>query len=92
MAQLVKNLPAIWETWVQSLGWEEPLEKGKATLSSILAWRIPWARQSLGCKESDMTERVSLHITYSMDMNLSRLQETWHAAAHGVTKRQTLTK
>ena len=41
-AQLVKNLPAMWDTWVQSLGWEDPLEKGKATHSSILAWRIPW--------------------------------------------------
>ena len=41
MAQLVKNLPAMWETWVLSLGWEDPLEKGKATHSSILAWRIP---------------------------------------------------
>ena len=42
VAQLVKNPPAMRETWVQSLGWEDPLEKGKATLSSILAWRIPW--------------------------------------------------
>ena len=42
VAQLVKNLPAMWETWVLSLGWEDPLEKGKATHSSILAWRIPW--------------------------------------------------
>ena len=42
MAQLVKNLPTMWETWVLSLGWEDPLEKGKATHSSILAWRIPW--------------------------------------------------
>ena len=42
VAQLVKNLPAMWETWVWSLGWEDPLEKGKATHSSILAWRIPW--------------------------------------------------
>ena len=41
-SQLVKNPPAMWETWVQSLGWEDPLEKGKATHSSILAWRIPW--------------------------------------------------
>ena len=40
--QLVKTLPAMWETWVRSLGWEEPLEKGKATHSSILTWRIPW--------------------------------------------------
>ena len=43
VAQLVKNLPAMQETWIRSLGWEEPLEKGKATHSSILAWRIPWA-------------------------------------------------
>ena len=43
MAQLVKNPPAMKETWVQSLGWEDPLEKGKATHSSILTWRIPWA-------------------------------------------------
>ena len=42
MAQMVKNLPAMWETWIQSLGWEDPLKKGKATPSSILAWRIPW--------------------------------------------------
>ena len=42
VAQLVKNLSAMWETWVRSLGWEDPLEKGKATHSSILAWRIPW--------------------------------------------------
>ena len=41
VAQLVKNPPAIQETWVRCLGWEDPLEKGKATLSSILAWRIP---------------------------------------------------
>ena len=42
VAQLIKNPPAMQETWVQSLGWEDPLEKGKATHSSILAWRIPW--------------------------------------------------
>ena len=41
VAQLVKNPPAVLETWVQSLGWGDPLEKGKATHSSILAWRIP---------------------------------------------------
>ena len=42
VARLVKNLPAMWETKVPSLGWEDPLEKGKATHSSILAWSIPW--------------------------------------------------
>ena len=48
VAQLVKNPPAMQETWVQSLGWEDPLEKGKATHSSILAWRIPRTVQSMG--------------------------------------------
>ena len=42
IAQLVKNPHSMQETWVQSLGWEDPLEKGEATHSSILAWRIPW--------------------------------------------------
>ena len=42
MALLGKNLPAMGETWVQTLGWEDPLEKGKAAHSSILAWRVPW--------------------------------------------------
>ena len=48
VAQLVKNLLAMQETWVRSLGWEDLLEKGKATHSSILAWRIPWTIQSMG--------------------------------------------
>ena len=47
VAQLVKNLPAVQETWVRSLGWEDPLEKGKATHFSILAWRIPWSVWSM---------------------------------------------
>ena len=60
VAQLVKNLPAMQETWVQFLGWEDPLEKEMATHSSILAWRIPWTEepgrlQSMGSQESDMT-------------------------------------
>ena len=45
MTQTVKNLPAMRETWVQSLGWEDPLEKVKTTHSSILAWRIPWTEE-----------------------------------------------
>ena len=48
VAQLVKNLPAMWDTWVPSLGWEDTLEKGKPTHSSILAWRILWTIQSMG--------------------------------------------
>ena len=60
VAQLVKNLHAVQETWVLSLGWEDALEKGKATHSSIMAWRIPWTVQSRGRKESDTTEQLSL--------------------------------
>ena len=48
MAQLVKNLPPMWEAWVRSLGGEGPLEEGKAPHSSILAWRIPWTVESMG--------------------------------------------
>ena len=60
VAQLVKNSPAMQETWVRSLGWEDPLQKGTATHLSILAWRIPWTVKSMGCKESDTTEGLSL--------------------------------
>ena len=66
MAQPVRNLPAMLETWVQPLVWEDPLKKGKATHSSILAWRIPrtvWSMYS-PCKESDMTEPLSLSLTF----------------------------
>ena len=48
VAQLVKNPSAMQETWVQSLGWEDPLEKGEAMYARILAWRIPWTVQSVG--------------------------------------------
>ena len=53
VAQLVKNLPARWETWVRSLGWQDPLEKGKASHSSILAWRIPWTVWCMGSQLND---------------------------------------
>ena len=48
MAQIVKSLPAAQETWVQSLGWEDPTGEGKAIYSSILAWRIPWTEEPGG--------------------------------------------
>ena len=57
MAQTVKNLPAMQDTWVQSLAWEDPLEKGKATHSSILAWRIPWTKEP-GRLQSIGSQRV----------------------------------
>ena len=63
VTQLVKNPPAVPESQVQSLGWEDPLEKRKAIHSSILAWRIPWTVQSMGSKESDTIERLSLSQT-----------------------------
>ena len=63
MSQIVKNLPAMQETWVRSLSWEDPPEKGMTAHSSIIAWRIPWTEepgglQSLGLQESDRTERL----------------------------------
>ena len=48
VAQMVKNLPAKWETWVRSLGWEDHVKKGMATYSSILAWRFPWTEEPGG--------------------------------------------
>ena len=64
VAQMIKNLPTMQETRVQSLGWEDPLEKGKATLSSILAWRSHEQRSLVGysvwgCRKSDMAEQLS---------------------------------
>ena len=70
VAQLVKNLPAVWETWVQSLGWEDALEKGKATHSSILAWRMgsPWT----------MVHGVSKSWTWLSDFHFTlKLKDTW---------------
>ena len=66
MVQRLKRLPAMWETWVRSLGRENPLEKEMATHSSILAWRVPWTEepgglQSTGRKEWDTTE---LHVHF----------------------------
>ena len=52
VAQTVKNLPAMPETWFRSLGWEDPLEKGMATHSSILAWRIPWTEEPDGLQST----------------------------------------
>ena len=62
---MAKNLSPVQETWFQLMGWEDPLEKGMATHSSILAWRIPWTEEpgglwSMGCKESDKTEQLKL--------------------------------
>ena len=73
---MVKNLLAVQETWVRSLGQEDPLEDEMATHASTLAWEISWTEkpgglQSMGCKESDMTEQLSTHthLQYRILMN-----------------------
>ena len=58
MPQMVKNLPAMWETQVQSLSWEDPVEKGMGTHSSIFAWRIPSTEESGGLKSME-SQRVT---------------------------------
>ena len=68
VAQMVKNPPAMWETWVPSLGWEDPLEKEMATHSSTLAWKIPWTEepcrlQSMGSQRVRHDWATSLHFT-----------------------------
>ena len=76
---MVKNLPVMQETWVQSLGQEDPLEKGVATHSSILDWRFPWTEESgyspWGLKESDMTEWLGPHTHSAMTGALIRKGE-----------------
>ena len=69
VAQMVNNLSAMEETWVRSLGQEDPLEEGMSTHSSIFAWRILWTEepfglQSWGCKELDTTEQLTLFLHY----------------------------
>ena len=83
---MVKNPPAMWDIWVRSLGWEDPLEKGMATLSSILAWRILWTEepgelQSMGLQRvwHDWTTKHSKTFTYSRDedVDISMGVEGW---------------
>ena len=76
-AQMVKNLPAMWEIWVRSLGWEDPLEEDMVTHSSILAWRIPMDKRSLagyspwGHKESDTTEQLNTARSMALPLSAS---------------------
>ena len=62
MPQLVKNPPAMWETWVLSLGWDDPLKEEMATHSSILAWRIPWAEELVHGILKSLTGLSEIHI------------------------------
>ena len=74
MAQTVENPPAMWETWVQSLGWKDPLEEGMVTHSSILAWRIPWAEEPGGLQFIGSQKLEKNHVVppSSRDEALSR--------------------
>ena len=70
VAQTAENLPAMQETWVQSLGWEDPQEKGMATYSSTLAWRIPWTEepggpQSMGSQRVKHDSATNTHFSFS---------------------------
>ena len=82
VAQLVKNPPAMWEAWVRSLGWEDPLEKGTATHSSILAWRIPWTSVH-GVSKSQTWQQLSLSLSsqsYLLVTTPTVLLESWPQA------------
>ena len=94
VAQMVKHLPAMQETWVWSLGREDPLEKVMATHSSTLAWKIPWTEEPgrphspLGCKKSDTTER--LHFQFPLLMfyswqHISLLPPWLHSSAQCIS-------
>ena len=75
--QRVKHLPPMWESWVRSLGWEDPLEKEVVTHSSILAWRIPWMEEPTVhgvTKKSDTTERLHLYSQQKQDRELTLAQ------------------
>ena len=77
VAQRLKRLPAMWETWVRSLGWEDPLEKEMATHSSILAWRIPWTEEP-GRLQSTGLQRVGHDSLYvCMYIYICRERETY---------------
>ena len=90
VAQTMKNLSVMWETWVRSLGWGDPLEEGMATHSSILAWRIPTDRGAWGAtahgghKESDTTEWLSTHT------KVLRVPCSWSSSSKNVLEMQIL--
>ena len=80
MAQKVKNLPAIQEIWVQSLGWEDPLKKGMATHYSVLAWRISRTLWSMGLQSWTRLWDFDFHIPASMLANFKMIP-TWERMA-----------
>ena len=74
VAKLVKNLPAMWETWVGSLGWDDPLEEGRTTHSSVLTWRIPWTVQSMGLQSQTVLNDFDFLFTFLMCQLFSHVQ------------------
>ena len=68
VVQRLKCLPAVWETWVQSLGQKDPLEKEMATHSGVLAWRIPWTEELGGLQSTGCKERLHFHFLYVVVM------------------------
>ena len=76
VAQLIKNPPAMQGTWVWSLAWEDPLEKGKATHSSILVWRIPWTLLSMG------SQRFGHDWVTELNWGLRRIKWKWKSLSH----------
>ena len=94
VAQTIKRPPAMQETRVRSLGWEDPLEKEMATRSSILAWRSPRTEdpdrlQSMGRKEPDTTERLHFHFGNGYPLQYSGLENSMECTVHGVAMSQT---
>ena len=86
LAQLVKNLPAMRETWVRSLGWEDPLEKGKATYSSIPPWRIPCTVESMGSQRvrHDWATFTFMYVPNNKQIKLfSKLKQQWVSKVDG---------
>ena len=75
VAQTVKNLPAMWKTWVQSLGEEDPLEKGMATHSSILDWRIPWTEEPGGLQPMGPQSDTAEQLTFSQRIQKNGIDE-----------------
>ena len=84
-AQLAKNPPAMWKTWVRSLGWEDSLEKGKATHSSILAWRIPWTVQSMGLQRVGHDRMTFTHSLFG-NIKLNNLEKKWPLHSNVILK------
>ena len=86
---MVKKPPAMWETWVRSLGWEDPLEEGMATHSSILAWRIPWTEEPGGLQSKGWQSRIRLsnlaqHSQDRLLVRYSRSEQSKELMSYGV--------